>query len=591
MADGNFDSRNQFQADVTKAVTDHFRTHDRAQVISPCGTGKTRITGLIYSALKPNRALVMTPSLLLTRDAGVKWKEYGFLHGIRALFVGSAKNHVPGAASVDMDEANIRWTSSPSEIAAFLAEEGPAIVFCCYQSSELLAGRNFDLAVFDEAHRTVSTKQKEKCFQFALHNKNVNIAKRLFVTATDKTIRIKKGDEEEVVGMSDEKVYGEVVTRLPFKQAVADGYIVPNEVRIFQITEVEVANLFRRTVGLFPDAILPSALIDLKPKKTVKEGDAREVAEGNSLYAAALAESHKAVGIHHTLCFTQLVKGAEAFAAELNALAQADDAFKGLVAFWIDGDQNREKSTTLAEDGTRYLSITEEKIQQFRKAKRAVLVSARALQEGIDIPVVDSIMFVDPRSSVIDIVQAIGRAARTTTGKQKSYVLMPVSVDFTSPEKIEETLDRSAFVQVRNVLRALELGEALVDTDLVQLVSTGSGPRQKQDEAKVMSVLEQETKSGGIRLSPGVVLTHTHRAAGDLVKTGLVGAVGEVGKKLRSMVLDVVQPRREQSLVELIEVIEEWRAATGLTRRPRQKGDRLERAAFKAEKKIHQKDD
>ncbi|MEU6237704.1 helicase-related protein [Kitasatospora sp. NPDC047058] len=41
-----------------------------------------------------------------------------------------------------------------------------------------------------------------------------------------------------------------------------------------------------------------------------------------------------------------------------------------------------------------------------------ILCNARLLSEGIDIPAVDVIVFADPKSSVIDIVQAVGRALR-----------------------------------------------------------------------------------------------------------------------------------------------------------------------------------
>ena len=45
---------------------------------------------------------------------------------------------------------------------------------------------------------------------------------------------------------------------------------------------------------------------------------------------------------------------------------------------------------------------------------RGLLSNARCLTEGVDVPTLDGVVFVDPKRSEVDIVQAVGRAIRLT---------------------------------------------------------------------------------------------------------------------------------------------------------------------------------
>jgi predicted helicase len=52
-------------------------------------------------------------------------------------------------------------------------------------------------------------------------------------------------------------------------------------------------------------------------------------------------------------------------------------------------------------------------MREFAQAQRAVITNARCLTEGVDVPSVDLVAFLNPRQSKVDIVQAVGRAMRT----------------------------------------------------------------------------------------------------------------------------------------------------------------------------------
>ena len=46
-----------------------------------------------------------------------------------------------------------------------------------------------------------------------------------------------------------------------------------------------------------------------------------------------------------------------------------------------------------------------------------ILSNARCLSEGIDVPALDAVLFMNPRNSHVDIVQAVGRVMRKVRGQ------------------------------------------------------------------------------------------------------------------------------------------------------------------------------
>jgi Helicase associated domain/Helicase conserved C-terminal domain len=112
---------------------------------------------------------------------------------------------------------------------------------------------------------------------------------------------------------------------------------------------------------------------------------------------------------------------------------------------------------TLHVNGEMNTGVREGKIREFRDADRAILSNAGCLTEGVNIPEVDLVAFMSPKSSRVDIVQAAGRAMRKTSDGSKTvgFVLIPLFVDQRASESLEEAVDRSNFGEVWRVLGAL----------------------------------------------------------------------------------------------------------------------------------------
>ena len=58
-----------------------------------------------------------------------------------------------------------------------------------------------------------------------------------------------------------------------------------------------------------------------------------------------------------------------------------------------------------------------------------VLSNVRFLTEGIDVPNLDAVIFLSPKKSQVDIVQAVGRIMRQFEGKEYGYIILHVVID------------------------------------------------------------------------------------------------------------------------------------------------------------------
>ena len=84
-----------------------------------------------------------------------------------------------------------------------------------------------------------------------------------------------------------------------------------------------------------------------------------------------------------------------------------------------------------------------------------IITNARVLSEGVNVPSLDAVLFLDPRSSQIDITQQVGRVMRRAPGKEKGYIVIPVVVpEDADPREQLEASDWSTVWQVVKALRS-----------------------------------------------------------------------------------------------------------------------------------------
>ena len=103
-------------------------------------------------------------------------------------------------------------------------------------------------------------------------------------------------------------------------------------------------------------------------------------------------------------------------------------------------------------------------LDDFTASERSLISNARCHTEGVDIPSIDCVAFVDPKQSTVDIVQAAGRAMRQSkeTGKTHGYILIPIIVP--DGQDLDQFAENTDFAAVARVITSLsKQDERIVD--------------------------------------------------------------------------------------------------------------------------------
>ena len=430
------------QSKAIEEITAEFQHESRATAVLACGTGKTLVALWVAEELEPKTVLVLVPSLALLSQTLPEWcRQSKWGDRFRYLCVCSDSSVDQSAQNDDyaLKQSDLEFTvtTEAKRVEEFLATNpsGVNVIFSTYQSAEVVAaglnGAPIDFGVFDEAHKT--TGPKDGLFAFGLSDQNISIKKRLFLTATPRHYDLRKRDKDgdfSSVSMSDEKVYGKVAYRLSFSAAVAAGIIVPYKVIISISLNKEVdAELLRNGITL------------------VRRDQIQAKWVANQIALKRAIEKTSATKI---ITFHSRVKLAERFAG--GGAHGFSEHVKGFDVFHVNGGQSAADRRAV--------------LESFKATPKGLVSNARCLTEGVDVPSVDMVAFVDPRKSRIDIAQAAGRAMRQSkaTNKTQGYIVVPLFIEQQKGETEAQALARTGFEEVAMVLGAmLENDDDLVD--------------------------------------------------------------------------------------------------------------------------------
>ena len=258
-------------------------------------------------------------------------------------------------------------------------------IFTTYQSGDVFAKafkglrQTIDLGIFDEAHRTVGNSAK--LFSHLLHDKNIKITKRIFMTATEKFYG---GSKDDIFSMDDVNVYGDTFSFMSFKDAIKDKLLTDYRIIKIDVSDAEIANFINQ-----------NRFLRIKDSKNRK-------AEARSLAAMiALRKAMRKYPIKNAVSFHATIDKAKK-GMELHPYITKTFKYKAIDAYTVSGKMPVTKRNKI--------------LREFVETERSLVTNAKCLTEGVDVPAIDSIIFSDPKRSRIDIVQAVGRALRVKRG-------------------------------------------------------------------------------------------------------------------------------------------------------------------------------
>jgi predicted helicase len=435
------------QVKAIKNTIEYFKTKERGKVIMPCGTGKSLTAFWIANKLKAKFVLIAVPSLALLQQTLKVWTREYLIAGIKPDWLCVCSDQT---VSDDQDdfvsniyELGIDVTTDKNEIKKFLKSKGNTkVVFTTYQSGKVTAagakGFTFDLGIMDEAHKTVGLGSKPMAH--LIHQKNIKIKHRLFMTATERLFR---GDKEEYLSMDDPRDYGDLIYQLSFKEAIEAKPPIISDYKIitFGITEPEIEAVYS-----------DNKFIQIK--KEIDDIKAREFAT-----ALALRKAIKKLGIRNAISFHSSIRRANNFKAQQELISKVYPEYGKLKAFHVSGDMPTNQRSS--------------QMREFAESK-GLMTNARCLTEGVDLPAIDCVVFTDPKKSKVDIVQAAGRALRLSPGKKFGYILIPLIIP--ENENATEAAKDTAFEEIVATIRALATQDTRI-IEYLRAVSSGTIPK------------------------------------------------------------------------------------------------------------------
>ena len=466
------------QVTAVEKVIAGFEGSNRGKLIMACGTGKTFAALRIAERMvgTGGTCLYMVPSIALMQQTLREWANQ---KRIPHSYVGICSDVRAGRLAEDIDvfELELPVTTDLEMIATALSAspgDSMRVVFCTYQSIELIVeaqknsqSEDFDLVICDEAHRTTGVeKPGDDLSPFVqVHDSAlVQAKKRLYMTATPRLYteasKKKAADKSvDIFSMDDDEVFGPEFHRLDFGQAVDLGLLSDYKVLVLHISQNLAARLVTKGFDTAEGA-------DWDPKlKRLTVDDAARIAG----CWTGLLDPEKAAPAsdYRELQFPKL-KRAIAFNSRIRTSKTIQDYF-GLVANAVTPDR-------IGQIEVRHVDGTDNALNRVREldwlregseSQCRILTNAQCLSEGVDVPALDAVLFMNPRRSHVDIVQAVGRVMRKSEGKDFGYILLPVVVGAT--QDLGDVIDSTGYQTVWEVLRALRSHDGRLDVEINQI--------------------------------------------------------------------------------------------------------------------------
>ncbi|WP_033772558.1 DEAD/DEAH box helicase [Helicobacter pylori] len=473
----------------------------RGKLIMACGTGKTYTSLKIMESLEPKIMLFLAPSIALLSQT---FREYAqeksdpFYASIVCSDdkTGQSKKN----KSKNEDNDDIKFSELPLKPSTRLEdilsvyekakqENKRFIIFSTYQSALRIKEAQergldkIDLMICDEAHRTVgamfSTNERDDKNAFTLCHSDGNIKakQRLYMTATPKVYsedsQTKAKESGNLVySMDDAEIFGEEIYTLNFEKAIALDLLTDYKVIILAVRSENLSGVTNS--------------VNKKISQLNAEGTKLDKKLINNEFVCKIIGTHKGLAKQDLIALddenkedndlqdktdTIPSKRAISFCKSIKTSKNIKDSFQTIIECY--DEELKKKSFKNLEisidhiDGTMNCKVRLDKLETLNQPEQntcKVLSNARCLSEGVDVPALDSIVFFDGKSAMVDIIQAVGRVMRKAKGKKRGYIILPIALEESEIKNLNKAVNNTNFKNIWKVLKALRSHDSrLVD--------------------------------------------------------------------------------------------------------------------------------
>ena len=382
-----------YQEEAYNAIISEISENPKCLVKMFCGSGKSLIMSKVVSHFKRDLSVFVFPSLSLVDQF---YTDY-----IMHLY---PKQNVLNISS-DVDS-----TTNPQNIMIFLNKNIKKIICTTYQSLNILlthlGEHKIGICCFDEAHHSVGKKYQKFVFD------TKSFQSQVFFTATPNNandivmqgeIKNKNTTIDNWVDIPDGNC-GKLTYDYTYKRGVEEGYLNTFEVRYDLMCS------------------------EIKKNRIIYESIARAIlTTGNNRVLTFHSKITKSATSVYK--FTKEKKFIEAFHHIITTeFPEKKHFYKSIKMIGLDAKIKQKKRRDI-------LNLLDTCIEN----EIVIICSCKTIGEGIDTKNANMCVFVDPKSSIVEIIQNIGRVVRKQFGvdKSPSTVLVPYWLDNTTTEYTE----------------------------------------------------------------------------------------------------------------------------------------------------------
>ncbi|GAA6792954.1 hypothetical protein HpHCM62_10010 [Helicobacter pylori] len=511
------------QIEAIKATKEYFSDpkNTRGKLIMACGTGKTYTSLKIMESLDPKITLFLAPSIALLSQT---FREYAqeksepFYASIVCSDdkVGKGKKNKNDDDNDDINFSELpnKPSTRPEDILSVhkkaQKENKRFIIFSTYQSAlrikeaqEVGLGE-IDLVICDEAHRTVGAmyssneRDDKNAFTLCHSDENIKAKKRLYMTATPKVYsessKAKAKESDNVIySMDDEGIFGEEIYTLNFEKAIALDLLTDYKVMILAVRKENLSGVTNSVNKKISQLEAKGTKLD---KKLI-----------NNEFVCKIVGTHKGLAKQDLIALDDENKKdydlqnkydatpsqrAISFCKSINTSKRIKESFETIMECYNEELKKKSfKNLTISIDhidGTMNCKVRLEKLEELNEYQHntcKVLSNARCLSEGVDVPALDSIVFFDGKSAMVDIIQAVGRVMRKAKHKKRGYIILPIALEESEIKNLDEAVNNTNFKNIWKVLKALRSHDpSLVDeaTFREKIKIFGSDDEKYQDD-------------------------------------------------------------------------------------------------------------
>ncbi len=459
------------------------------------------------------------------------------------------------------------------------------IIFSTYQSAlrikeaqEVGLGE-IDLVICDEAHRTVGAmyssneRDDKNAFTLCHSDGNIQAKKRLYMTATPKVYSESskakaKESDNAIYSMDDESIFGEEIYTLNFTRAIALDLLTDYKVIILAVRKENLSGVTNS--------------VNKKISQLKAEGTKLDKKLINNEFVCKIIGTHKGLAKQDLIALddenkkdydlqnkndTTPSQRAISFCKSINTSKNIKDSFETIMECYDEELKKKSfKNLTISIDhidGTMNCKDRLEKLEklnEFQPNTCKVLSNARCLSEGVDVPALDSIVFFDGKSAMVDIIQAVGRVMRKAKRKKRGYIILPIALEESEIQNLDEAVNNTNFKNIWKVIKALRSHDpSLVDEatfrEKIKIFGSDDGDQDDEELKKDKTdKTEQDPKQAQKTLFDAILLQDLANAVYNVMPTKLgdrnywenfTKKTGNIARTLNNRLKDIFEKNPE----------------------------------------------